>query len=290
MARRHEGKNCARLQAPYLLRPDAPHKPNCWIASLPEASSAKKMPSTQIMAKRPLLISLLRMSVSYILKPSGSPKLPGMPPSFSRQSNSMTPESQKTPKKPMAPSAVPMAPRPAGVFSKPGNLMKCWPRRPTDAIIATRPCLISEARNLSKPCSSPTFVNPSGSKKPRGAVAPTCSDGWKGGGGGGTASSAATVAAAARATRRGRPARSAARAPAATTAALALRPAMASAAPAKLLPCCTGAGATNRGAGPAGATGARKAASASAICEGSRSTKAGARWRCCAWDAWAKLA
>mmetsp|Transcript_38767 Transcript_38767/g.78214 ORF Transcript_38767/g.78214 Transcript_38767/m.78214 type:complete len:251 (-) Transcript_38767:18-770(-) len=249
-----------------------------------------KMPNTQIMAKRPLLISLLRISSSYIFRPNGSPKLPGLTPSLSRQANSRTPERRKTPKKPMTPSPVPMAPKPAGVLSNPGNLRKCWPKRPTDAIMATRPCLSSDARSLSKPRSSPTFVNSRGSKKPRGAVAPTCSDGWKGGGGGGTASSAATVAAAARATRRGRPARSAARAPAATTAALALRPAMASAAPAKLLPCCTGAGATNRGAGPAGATGARKAASASAICEGSRSTKAGARWRCCAWDAWAKLA
>mmetsp|Transcript_38766 Transcript_38766/g.78212 ORF Transcript_38766/g.78212 Transcript_38766/m.78212 type:complete len:249 (-) Transcript_38766:18-764(-) len=248
------------------------------------------MPSTQIMAKRPLLISLVRISSLYMLMPSGSPKSPGLAPSLSRQASSRTPDNKKRPKKPMTPSPVPMALRPAGVFSKPGNLMKCWPSRPTDAIIATRPCLSSDERSLLKPASSPTFVKPSGSKKPRGSVAPNCSDGWKGGGGGGTASSAATVAAAARATRRGRPARSAARAPAATTAALALRPAMASAAPAKLLPCCTGAGATNRGAGPAGATGARKAASASAICEGSRSTKAGARWRCCAWDAWAKLA
>eukprot|EP00420_Gonyaulax_spinifera_P023002 CAMPEP_0197891392 /NCGR_PEP_ID=MMETSP1439-20131203/28380_1 /TAXON_ID=66791 /ORGANISM="Gonyaulax spinifera, Strain CCMP409" /LENGTH=61 /DNA_ID=CAMNT_0043511495 /DNA_START=63 /DNA_END=245 /DNA_ORIENTATION=- len=40
-----------------------PHMPNCCTASFPVASSAARIPATQIIAKRPLLISRLRISV-----------------------------------------------------------------------------------------------------------------------------------------------------------------------------------------------------------------------------------
>ena len=66
-------------------------------------------------------------------------------------------------------------------------LAKCWITAPAAAIIATRPCLISAERSLRKPSRSPTLVKPSGSKKPRGAIAPTCLAGSNGGGGGGAA-------------------------------------------------------------------------------------------------------
>eukprot|EP00438_Fugacium_kawagutii_P007941 Skav203723 [mRNA] locus=scaffold259:609942:612273:+ [translate_table: standard] len=62
-----------------------------------------------------------------------------------------------------------------------------------DAIIATLPCLISETRNFLKPCSSPTAVNPNGSKNPKGSVAPNCSDGWNGGGGTSSATTASAL-------------------------------------------------------------------------------------------------
>merc|ERR1719346_590262 len=183
---KHRG--CTR--ATHLER-EAPHqKPNCSMASLPVASSAAKMPMTQIMAKRPLLISLVRISSLYILTPKGSPKLPGSLPSSSLQASSKNAVAKKSTVKPRTPSPVPMAPKPAGVLSKPGSLTKCWPSRPTEAIMATRPCFSSEARNLLKPSSSPTIVKPSGSKKPSGAMAPICSLGWNGGGGGGTSASA----------------------------------------------------------------------------------------------------
>mmetsp|Transcript_54311 Transcript_54311/g.153873 ORF Transcript_54311/g.153873 Transcript_54311/m.153873 type:complete len:101 (+) Transcript_54311:115-417(+) len=41
------------------------HNPNCSMASLPEATSATKMANMLIMAMRPLLISLRRMSALY---------------------------------------------------------------------------------------------------------------------------------------------------------------------------------------------------------------------------------
>merc|ERR1712072_355358 len=87
-----------------------------------------------------------------------------------------------------------MIEQPRRAFSNPGNLMKCWPTKPMEAIMATRPCLISEARNLLKPFSSPTVVKFSGSKKPRGATAPICSEGANGGGGGGASASAKATA------------------------------------------------------------------------------------------------
>merc|ERR1719414_2429989 len=245
-------------------------KPNCWIASLPVAISAAKMPSTLIMAMRPLLISLLRMSSLYMSMPNGLPKLPGSLLESSRQASSRNAESTNRPKKPKTPSPVPRAPRPAGVFSKPGNLMKCWPTRPMDAIIATRPCFNSEARNLLKPFSSPTDVKPSGSKNPSGIKAPICSAGWKGGGGGGISTGAPVAGTAAgralRATRRCLPAPTTVRAQAAIAAMLRL---LLVVAPAELAREAWGGATATRGA--AGAlepvAGARKAASMTDIDE-----------------------
>mmetsp|Transcript_122471 Transcript_122471/g.183110 ORF Transcript_122471/g.183110 Transcript_122471/m.183110 type:complete len:309 (+) Transcript_122471:1276-2202(+) len=159
---------------------------NCCMASLPVTISAAKIPNTQIMANRPLLISLLRMSSVYIFTPKGSPKLPGSFPSCSRHASSMTADAMNRPSMPKTPSPVAIAPKPAGVFSKPGNLRKCWPSRPTEAIMATRPCFSSAARNLLNPPSSPTLQNPRGSKYPSGAKAPTSLAGLNGGGGGGS--------------------------------------------------------------------------------------------------------
>jgi len=95
------------------------------MASLPVAISAAKMPSTQIMAKRPLLISLVRISSVYILTPKGSPKLPGSLFASSLHASSSTAHITAIAVKPNTPSPVPMAAKPAGAFSKPGNLMKC---------------------------------------------------------------------------------------------------------------------------------------------------------------------
>mmetsp|Transcript_1162 Transcript_1162/g.1629 ORF Transcript_1162/g.1629 Transcript_1162/m.1629 type:complete len:225 (-) Transcript_1162:525-1199(-) len=102
----------------------------------------------------------------------------------------------------MTPSAVVSAPKVPSTFSHPGILTKCWTTAPTEAIMATRPCLISAERNFQKPLSSPTLQKPSGSKNPKGATAPGCSAGSKGGGGGGASSDSAgaTAAVACRAT------------------------------------------------------------------------------------------
>mmetsp|Transcript_90184 Transcript_90184/g.250552 ORF Transcript_90184/g.250552 Transcript_90184/m.250552 type:complete len:252 (+) Transcript_90184:186-941(+) len=145
------------------------------------------MPSTEIMAKRPLLSSLLRISESYMPTPKGSPKLPGSFFGSCVHTSSMTPLQAKMAPKPTWPTRVPRAPMPAGTASAPGSLRKCCPTRPTDAIMATRPCLSSALRRTWKPCLSPTLVNPRGSKKPSGAIAPICSAGSKGFGGGGAA-------------------------------------------------------------------------------------------------------
>mmetsp|Transcript_136562 Transcript_136562/g.424284 ORF Transcript_136562/g.424284 Transcript_136562/m.424284 type:complete len:146 (-) Transcript_136562:34-471(-) len=75
------------------------------MASLPVANSAAQMPRTLIMAMRPLLISLARISSVYIFRPKGSPKLPGSLASFSRHANSrmlQANEEDDTPKHPLA--------------------------------------------------------------------------------------------------------------------------------------------------------------------------------------------
>ena len=46
-------------------------RPNCWIASLPVAHSAAKIPSTEIIAIRPLLSSFILISSLYIWTPKG---------------------------------------------------------------------------------------------------------------------------------------------------------------------------------------------------------------------------
>merc|ERR1740129_487941 len=89
---------------------------------------------------------------------------------------------------PYVPGAEVTADSPAGTFSKPGNFTRCCTTAPRAAIIATRPCLISAARKLLNPSLSPTLENPAGSKKPKGAIAPTCFAGSNGGGGGGVSS------------------------------------------------------------------------------------------------------
>mmetsp|Transcript_52668 Transcript_52668/g.135945 ORF Transcript_52668/g.135945 Transcript_52668/m.135945 type:complete len:266 (-) Transcript_52668:6-803(-) len=150
-------------------------------------------PRAANMAKRPLLSSLLRMSTSYMPRPAGSPKLPGSLLGSSCQTwVSRKPERPKSTTKPMPPWTVVRAPMPAGTSSKPGNLTAGWTTAPREAIIATRACFSSAARRLRKPASSPVLQKPRGSKKPRGARAPTCLDGSKGGGGGGASSLAAT--------------------------------------------------------------------------------------------------
>mmetsp|Transcript_136569 Transcript_136569/g.424306 ORF Transcript_136569/g.424306 Transcript_136569/m.424306 type:complete len:204 (-) Transcript_136569:369-980(-) len=165
------------------------------MASLPVANSAAQMPRALIMAMRPLLISLARISSVYIFKPKGSPKLPGSLASLSRHANSRRPQATKRMTPPSTPSPVFMAPKVPRTPSKPGTLRKCCPMAPMEAIMATRPCFNSAARKSRKPASSPTSQRLSGSKYPMGSSAPICSEGWKGGGGGGASASTATVAA-----------------------------------------------------------------------------------------------
>jgi len=103
----------------------------------------------------------------------------------------------KIPKKPKTPSPLAITPKVPFAFSNPGKRMKCWPTAPIDAIIATRPCLISADRSFLKPASSPTVQKPRGSKKPKGGTAPGCSAGLKGGGAATSASFDATATSAA---------------------------------------------------------------------------------------------
>jgi len=98
----------------------------------------------------------------------------------------------KIPKKPKTPSPLAITPKVPFAFSNPGKRMKCWPTAPIDAIIATRPCLISADRSFLKPASSPTLQKPSGSKKPKGGTAPGCSAGLKSGGAGASVSAETT--------------------------------------------------------------------------------------------------
>mmetsp|Transcript_62677 Transcript_62677/g.164423 ORF Transcript_62677/g.164423 Transcript_62677/m.164423 type:complete len:240 (+) Transcript_62677:206-925(+) len=124
-------------------------------------------------------------------RPRGSPKSPGSFSSFSvHQTVSSQPQTRARAIMPYLPLPVQAADTPLCSKSKKmGILPECWITAPAAAIIATRPCLISAARSLRKPSLSPTFEKPSGSKKPRGAVTPTCLAGSKGGGGGGATSS-----------------------------------------------------------------------------------------------------
>jgi len=82
------------------------------------------MPRAANMAMRPLLSSRFRMSRSYMPRPTGSPKSPtSFFGSCVQTANSMTPERRKSAAKPYEPGGVVTAARPAGTFSKPGNLM-----------------------------------------------------------------------------------------------------------------------------------------------------------------------
>mmetsp|Transcript_41336 Transcript_41336/g.97104 ORF Transcript_41336/g.97104 Transcript_41336/m.97104 type:complete len:248 (+) Transcript_41336:715-1458(+) len=154
------------------------------MAFFPVTISAAKMPRTLIMAIRPLLISLLRISSLYMSMPKGSPKLPGSRSSSCLHTSSMMPLAIKRMNSPKVTLPLARAPKVPDAFgkSKIGNLKKGWPIAPMDAIIATRPCLISAARSLLKPFSSPTLVKPRGSKKPSGSTAPICAAGSNGGG------------------------------------------------------------------------------------------------------------
>jgi len=158
------------------------------MAFLPVANSAAKIPNTLIIAMRPLLSSLLRISSVYMLTPKGSPKLPGSLPSCSLHASSNAPQATNKTNMPNVALPLPSAPYVPVTASNHGSFRKGCPIAPMEAIMATRPCLISAALNLLKPRSSPSWVNPKGSKYPKGSTAPSCAAGSKGLGADGAAS------------------------------------------------------------------------------------------------------
>jgi len=81
------------------------------------------MPRAANMAMRPLFSSRFRISVSYMPRPTGSPKSPtSLLGSCAQTESSMKPESKRSTTTPPPPSGVVTAERPLGTVSKPGNL------------------------------------------------------------------------------------------------------------------------------------------------------------------------
>ena len=85
---------------------------------------------------------------------------------------------------PSGASSLNNAPKVPRALSAKGNLTKRCTTAPMGAFIATWLCFRSAARSLLKPSLLPTLVKPTGSRKPKGAMAPTCSAGLNGGAGG----------------------------------------------------------------------------------------------------------